>query len=193
MTSINKALRKLRLQRISMQYMDDFYKQINAEKNDRGAAILAATFLEGALEYAVSRALPNSAANYSKLFESEGPLNSFDSKFLLADSLGILGPLTKKNLEIIKHVRNTFAHTAIPIDFSTKEIADACIVLELLPNPKPMRVIPRLKFDTPRQKFTGVCEIIAVALIEYASKCVRVRADIIQPDLLVPVRPPALP
>jgi DNA-binding MltR family transcriptional regulator len=166
------ALRKLRQQRASGQHWEDFYRQINADKNDRGAAILATTFLEAALENALSRSMANSAANFVEVFDNNGPLSSFDSKLLIAESLGFLGPTTKHNLTIIKHIRNTFAHAAVPIDFSTKEIVNACNVL-VIPKLESWQVPSPYTFDTPRERFTSTCQRTGMELHDYASRCVR--------------------
>jgi hypothetical protein len=189
--SVSSALRELGLRRTGLQHMDEFHRQIDAENNDRGAAILAATFLEGALEYAINRRTTKATANLTNLFDNNGPPDHFAAKLLIADKLGILGPIARKNLEAIKHIRNTFAHTAIHINFSTKEIADACKVLVLPPGARTLR--HSIPFSTPRYKYISTCEIAAVALIDYGSRCLRYRSDGLKPSSMVPVMPAPLP
>jgi hypothetical protein len=59
-------------------------------------------------------------------FDSEGPAGTFARKIALAAALGIVGPITHRNLTFIKTIRNAFAHAKIPIDFETREVSDVC-------------------------------------------------------------------
>lgn len=193
--SVSSDLRKLRLRRGGLAVLEEYYAQIDAEKNDRGAAILAATFLENALEYAVSRRLSGSHRVYEHIFLNDGPLGMLHAKILVADALDIFGPRTRENLDAIKQVRNTFAHCSLPIDFNTVEIANACNTLTL-PSHDPQRYRKELSFETPREKFTTCCEVIATSLHNYAAGCTNVRADLVPTKcggFMIPVTPPALP
>jgi hypothetical protein len=190
--SVSSALRKLRLRHISQQDLEEIYRQIDMEENDRGAAILSALTIEAGLTIAITRRLPNSQDVSNQLFENNGPLESLDGKILIAQAIGILGKLTRQNLDIVKHVRNTFAHGRMPILFSTKEIVDACNALTVPPNPQ--RFFERdLIIPTPRSRFTGICEVTTVALLIYASGCGPVRADLMRPDAMIPMTPEPLP
>ena len=193
--SISSDLRKLRLQRAGSDYLGEYYDQIDSEKNDRGAAILAATFLENSLEFAVSRRLPNAARLLSKIFENDGPLSSFDAKITIADALNIYGGVTSHNLNMIKHVRNTFAHASIPISFQTDEVSAACETLKL-PSDNPQRYREALPFRTPREKYTTICEVTGVEFRNYAARCVNMRADLVATRCegqFIPIAPAPLP
>jgi len=190
--SIINELRKLGRQRNGLQSLDEYYRQIDAEKNDRGAAILAVTFLEKALEYAISRCFPKRLTqnNYRDLFDNEhAPLGTFYAKILIADSLGIFGKQTLENLNLIKHIRNTFAHAVLPIDFGTKQIVDACTSLVLPKSPSTYRDKPNI--STPREKFITICEDTSIALIAYSIKKIKIPAKELEPDDLMdlPVTP----
>jgi len=193
--SIKSDLRKLRVRRAGADYLGEYYAQIDAERNDRGAAILAATFLENGLEFAVSRRLPGSARLHEALFENQCPASSLDAKILLANALEIIGPLTVSNLDIIKHVRNTFAHSSIPISFETAEVAAACNALNM-PSVNPQWYRKSLKFEMPREKYSTICETTGAALLNYAASCVNTRSELIAaryPGEFFPVPPPPLP
>jgi hypothetical protein len=190
--SVSSALRKLRLRGTSQQYLEEFYRQINAEENDRGAAILAAITVDIMLTNTIIRRLPKGAPMYTQVFENQGPLGTFDGKIVIAQAFGIIGPNTRKNLDTIKHIRNTFAHAGIPITFSTPEIADACNSLVVPPNPRRFAEADLVLF-TPRQRYTGICEATAVNLQIYATGCGYVRADRMRPDAMLLVTPAPLP
>src|ERR1700674_3258431 len=102
MMSISSALRKLRLQQPTQQHIEEIYRQIRIQKNDRGVAILAAILIDNALAYAIYRRMLG-RGNYGRLFENEGPISTFDARMLIADALGILGGTTSHNLSTIKH------------------------------------------------------------------------------------------
>jgi hypothetical protein len=121
------------------------YQQIDAEKNDRGAAILTSTLVENWQNIRF-------AQQADKVFENNGPLSTFDAKILIADCLGMFGPDTRNNLNLIKEIRNTFAHARVPITFSSPEIQDACEAL------RPHADIQRLggrTWSDARNKFIG--------------------------------------
>jgi hypothetical protein len=115
--STNKALEALN-QLIHAQpthdHFADFIKETNAEKNDRGAAILLATNVENALQGALTRMF-RTRSNTRKLFGVNSPLGAFSNKFEVGYALGIFGDQTKSNLDIIRTVRNAFAHAKIPL------------------------------------------------------------------------------
>ena len=193
--SINSDLRKLRMKRAGTAYLSEYFKQIDARTNDRGAAILAATFLENGMEYAVSRRLPGSPKMFSELYDNNGLLSSFDAKISISEALEIYGPITKLNIHTVKHVRNTFAHASVPIDFQTPEIAAACNTLQL-PSQDPQRYRKVLLFSTPREKFTTICEVTGTALFNYASQCANWNSDFISANFkgrMIPVAPGPLP
>jgi hypothetical protein len=57
------------------------------------------------------------------------PLGALSAKIIIGHALGLYGPLTYKDLHIIRSVRNSFAHTALPIDFGHEEINKKCLKL----------------------------------------------------------------
>jgi hypothetical protein len=187
--SINSDLRALRMRSPTLGDVEEIHRQIVTEKNDRGTAILAATLVENAITYAISRQNSRFAYRARKLFENNGPISTLDAKILIADCFGMLGPNTRHNLDIIKHIRNTFAHARIPITFITSEIESACHALR----EPPTADMNGRKWDSPREKFGASCYAISKRLLDYASRCIRVPADILDPATMVPVTPPSLP
>ncbi len=129
---------------------------------------------------------------YSSLFSDESaPLGTLHAKILIADTLGILGKQTFQNLNLIKHIRNTFAHAVLPIDFLTKQIADACNALVLSDTPNTFRGDPRT--STPLERFVTICEDTSMDLIAYAIKNIKIPAKNLEPNTLVPFPIAALP
>jgi len=60
------------------------------------------------------------------IFEGTGPLVSFSAKIKIAHAIGIIGDHVKVDLDKIRMVRNTFAHSVLEIDFDTPEIQAIC-------------------------------------------------------------------
>ncbi len=190
--SIPQKLRALTNSRTGLQHQEEFYRQIDSENNDRGAAILAATFLERSLEYALSRRLPIvDDESFYAVFDNEGPLSTFDNKLRMARALKVIGAFTDKNIGLVNKIRNAFAHASIPIVFATKEVSDACALFILPPNPETFR--SKLEFTTPRQKYCAICEVTSSALVLHAASYVRIRADCLPGETMCPVTPLSLP
>ncbi len=152
----------------------EFIQEINQEKNDRGAAILVVTNVENALRICLQNILVNQDVLHDNLFGINAPMSSFDSKIRMSYALGIIGSEMRKNLDVIRSVRNAFAHSQIPITFETKEVSNAAALLR-----KPDLVHANLIEDTvfahdweisitTRMKFITICNIMATNLARYA-------------------------
>jgi hypothetical protein len=127
--SIKKRLRRLTGQELTSKQYKSFMDETHSETNHRGAAILIAVNLELALDYALSGYFVPS--RMSKLFGVERPLSGFWNKILVAYALNVFGDEVYHNLDLIRNIRNSFAHAHVPISFDTKEIADACAALKM--------------------------------------------------------------
>jgi hypothetical protein len=167
------ALRTLINAQASTEHVPAFIDEIKAEKNDRGAAILAATNIENALGFALERRLHVHSGQYERLFGWESsPLGTFENKIRIAYALDVFGEETKQNLYLIKAIRNAFAHAKIPIKFETDEVSDVCNFFELSALLPPCEVSQEPPpFTRPRDKFFLSCDHIAQNLVNYAIRC----------------------
>jgi hypothetical protein len=130
--------------------LDKAWEEIE-KGSDRSAAIMGAAFVENALQDALKSrtiglssqvtnaimgaefaedalALKSKTIELSSQVANEiflnGPLSSFSSKILLGFALGLYGPVVKKDLNVIRNIRNAFAHAMMPITFDSPEVAD---------------------------------------------------------------------
>ena len=112
-------------------------KEISREleaQSDRGAAILAAAFIDVHLADVLMYVF---RANLSKdddkaLFDdANGPLASFSSRIKMAHALGVIGDKTRADLNLIRKVRNEFAHKIKVRSFNEPPISDICRSLQL--------------------------------------------------------------
>lgn len=106
-----------------------FQKEFNSQRNHRSAAILIGTTVEDALEFNLLRVLARGRTK--PLFRINGPLSDFYGKILVGFAIGIYGEETFHNLEIIRHVRNAFAHGKGPLSFRVPIVGEVCAALRV--------------------------------------------------------------
>jgi DNA-binding MltR family transcriptional regulator len=96
--------------------------------SDRVTAISAAAFLDDTLGAALLARFVRIGVTWKdRIFSApNAPLGSFYSKTALGYALGLFGPSTYGDLDIIRKVRNEFAHTATPLQFNDATVAALC-------------------------------------------------------------------
>jgi len=129
MRSIWSALGNLTREPAGPDDFNEFFEQTGSDSNPRGAAILLAANTEVGLDSALRSIM--SLGRADMLFGAEKPLGSFRNKIHIAYAFGLFGDETFNTLETIRHIRNAFAHSHIPITFDMPAIMDACAVLAL--------------------------------------------------------------
>src|SRR5690242_13563508 len=100
--------------------------------SDRAAAVLLGAVVEDTLRdwILVHMREDLNARDRARLFGPEGALGTFSSKTMLAYALKIVGPITRHDLDLIRTLRNEFAHTRRPLSFRVQEVADVCAQLK---------------------------------------------------------------
>jgi DNA-binding MltR family transcriptional regulator len=97
------------------------------KESDRGCVILGASLLAEALETlirSVSRNTPDDIkTTIDPLFQGYAPLSTFSARLQIAFALGILPKNLRDKIEIIRRMRNDFAHEWGPIDFNEPRFA----------------------------------------------------------------------
>jgi DNA-binding MltR family transcriptional regulator len=95
-------------------------------QSDRSLITLAASFLDDALAYRISKrfCFAPEDKEYSFCFRFEGPLGTFSSRLEIAALFGIIDDETYQELDIIRELRNACAHCKHPITFDTAQIAN---------------------------------------------------------------------
>jgi hypothetical protein len=197
--AIQEALSALRSGELLSEHFEDFQQQANAEKNDRGAAILIATNLENALQHAIEVKLKIETKRRKELFRYDSPAGTFASKIIIAHAVHIFGPETRKNLDIVRLIRNAFAHAKIPIHFETEAVATACAKLKMPAPLQPLAV--RLPLETSgdvnnRKKFQTLCERTANNLFVVSMPSIKGTFDLSDPlhsNALTQMTPESLP
>ena len=139
------------------------------EGTDRSSALLGAALVDTTLRHAIrSRFVAMDEAGYRTLFlEPTAPLSSFAARIKLGRAIGIYGPHYNGMLDTIRRVRNAFAHSVIPLEFSHEAISDEC------------RNLPEALVDKPgldhnlslyRERYIGVCARLGIIFEDYAKR-----------------------
>ena len=103
--------------------LDDWNKIVEPyhSESDRGAAILAGSFAEHALgQYLNSRIRDKKIAEL--LFTPLGPLSSFSQRITIAYAFDLISEGQYNDFDLIRRIRNHFAHYPLDTTFSTNEI-----------------------------------------------------------------------
>lgn len=109
--------------------LTDFYNQ-----SDRAKVIIIAAELDQILlnileKHFVYRS--KISQNDSNLFSKEGPLGAFGTRIELAYRLGIIDKIVCNDLQIIRRIRNEFAHKTHGFSFNVQKIKDLVANLKI--------------------------------------------------------------
>ena len=102
----------------------DWSKLVDVYHNesDRGAAVLAGSFLENALRLYL-RAKIRDQKIADDLFSGLGPLSSFSQCARIAYAFGFIREQVFRDVELIRQIRNHFAHHPVDTTFATPKVS----------------------------------------------------------------------
>jgi DNA-binding MltR family transcriptional regulator len=103
----------------------ELLEQLNKE-SDRGVALIAAAYLDATLESMLRKYLVDDAVVVDELFKHPGALSGFSARIRMAYCLGLIGPDLRHNLDIVRDIRNDFAHDIEHTSFDTDSVRDRC-------------------------------------------------------------------
>lgn len=144
----------------SLQSLPDLSEDVSRlvedleKETDRGAALLGAAFLDDVLELVLRSAMVDAPEVIDKLIGGGRALESFGSRAHLAYLMGLLGPDIYADINLIREVRNDFAHRQ-PTSFDSEEIRDKCKRLQCV------SVFYTDEMCTPQERF--VVDIVLIA------------------------------
>jgi hypothetical protein len=90
--------------------ISDFVLELGKEA-DRSAVIVGATKIDVTLEKLLKLVLFPSAGGRDDLFDNESPLSTFSAKISIAYRLGLIDHDLEHAIQLIRKIRNNFAHT----------------------------------------------------------------------------------
>lgn len=148
-------------------------------ENDRAAAILLTAMVERSLRKVIMGNLRSdlSEADEKEVFGFNGPLGSFSAAIKMSHAMGLIGTVTRDDLDLIRFLRNSFAHSRVPLSFKTSEVIAVCEKLQMVDIPGatiPVAYfdkIPKSELETigttkhPRTRFVVACYAIAYRML----------------------------
>jgi DNA-binding MltR family transcriptional regulator len=110
-------------------------------ETDRGCALMAAEYLSAQLaELLQAHFVDDAKACKAALEDANGPVSTFSSRIEFTYLLGFIGPVARRELHLIRKIRNEFAHEYKPLAFENEAIAARCRELRaytMFPDPSP--------------------------------------------------------
>jgi DNA-binding MltR family transcriptional regulator len=112
--------------------------EVNRGASDRAIGIIAASLVEIHLTKLLKQAFISETKTGSKetvqdrMFQSSGPFGPFTTKIRMAYLMGLISEEFYKNLEIMREIRNRFAHHTEIGSFDTQEISSRCFNFTLV-------------------------------------------------------------
>lgn len=174
----NRGKTKESLHRYTREWLKpEDLPQLNSElaaASDRACAIVSCAMVDTALANALKTRFVESADNEGMLYGQTAFLGSFSSRIRLGFALGIYGPKATNCLNVLRNVRNAFAHSVRPIDFSHKLVVEQFATWP--PNPE-------FRPEQRRELYIAMCNDFVLQLTQYAEK-VGSRAVVIGFELL---------
>ena len=134
----------------------DSYRQ----ESDRAAAILAAAFADEFLKECIQSFLIDDAS-IKKLFEGYSSLSSFSARIDVAYALGLMTQSVQRDLNLVRKVRNHFAHHPSDTSFDISPVRDYCSNLSTAQ--ESVRDDITFKKATPRKQYLSA---IGLAIVE---------------------------
>lgn len=137
----------------------EFRLSLRAE-TDRGCALMAGAFLDDQLVLLLRKVLVDEKALVDTLFDFSSSLGTFSARIDMCYALGIIPRDARRDLHLIRKIRNDFGHVARPLTFDDSRISSRC---------RELTYVTR-HGGTTRDLFTsaalGVCAIIHAATEE---------------------------
>lgn len=134
------------------------------KQSDRGSALVAVAWVDDALEASLRAFLRHDRNLADMILRPEGPLGSFSSRIKTAYLLGIITASLYSDLEIMRKIRNDFAHVRQAMRFTNQSIKDRC---KSLVGAKAFRRGTGQPIRSPRQMFLISAVLAADFLLSY--------------------------
>jgi hypothetical protein len=114
-----------------MKDWQGFLQELQSE-SDRGAALVGAAFLDEHLRLVLERFFIDDKRKVNNLLSHpERPLGSFGARISIAYCLGMMPKNVYHDLNLIKDIRNGFAHHLHGLSFANEWVVHKCHELEL--------------------------------------------------------------
>ena len=106
----------------------DFRNNLSKE-SDRGVALMGTAYIDDRLAVLLKAYFVDDKKVIKLMFDFTGPLGTFSSRLNMAYSLGLMSKNIYTDCNILKKIRNDFAHVPSPINFDDEPIKSRCHAL----------------------------------------------------------------
>lgn len=132
-------------------------KELETE-NARGSALLGHAVLENILQRVLlSRMVTLSKNDQSRLFTGTYPLATMSARINVAYAFGIINAQTRSDLNILRKIRNCFAHGNRHITFETEKVKLLCSQLFIHDDTKAV--------TDPRKRYSLAIKYLMILLL----------------------------
>lgn len=139
------------------------------KQGDRGTALIAAAWVDDALDARLRAVFRSDKKVVEEIVGGMGPLSSFGARIKLAYLLDVIERNQRKDLDIIRGIRNDFAHRRGDVRFSTPSVRDRCRLLHAVHACR----LGGWSIRSPKQQFLVTAYFLAHALISSTKPRVR--------------------
>ncbi len=137
------------------------------EGSDRVAGILGCALVENALLAALASNLANVFDDSALFVDQNAPFSTFKQRIIAGQALGLYTSAAAKDMDIIRDIRNQFAHALLSINFLNTHIAKACDGLRLH-EPRPEQTLEGREISPTRWRFESACWGLSYNLLRVA-------------------------
>lgn len=162
-----RSLREVLRSDIGAKDVDSIFKEMETTA-PRAAIITSAAVTDTFLGEVIYSHFVDLNKNEAKQIFELGPLGSLGAKIRIGYAMGLYGLTTRRDLELIRSLRNMCAHSIKAINFETDEIASECKKLSSFGAVVPEEVAKTLRLSemSPiRAGFTLAVRMLLVGLI----------------------------
>jgi mannitol operon repressor len=121
---VRDKVRRLEETHPHLKHFGEFLEEFNKE-TERGAALAAAAFIDDLLQRILTAFLLNKSSADKLLSGSAAPVGTFSARIAAARALGLISETERHQIELIRKVRNEFAHQ-VKMSFDDKKIEGLC-------------------------------------------------------------------
>lgn len=165
---------------------DPYYDRLNLfltssnNETDRGRALVVASLIEEMLEEILRNFLLENKETKTLFEAPNAPLSNFSAKSLLCRSLGLISKTEFKDIDILRRIRNEFAHHVL-CTFEQQKIAD--LAASLTTGMEHLDHLPKgnkLRVEDPKSRFGMVSTSLVTRLYNRAHYVKKARLSELQ-------------
>jgi DNA-binding MltR family transcriptional regulator len=137
-------------------------------------AIIGAVMVEHELERLLRRRFSrNDDVTWRELVSERGPLGTFSQKITIGYAFSIYNDETRTNLDVVRSIRNAFAHAKMPLDFSHKLIVAELAKIKTRNKRWQKQLMAPV---TPTSQFSNLCMMVTMQLLKKQTTASKISA-----------------